>query len=61
MDYINLPKYDTGTDNNPWIPKGTKVPTKNGKEVTVSAQPKTTAVSKQRPSIDDNLTEQQLG
>lgn len=56
-----LPKYDTGTDNNPWIPKGIKVPTENGKEVAVSAQPKTTAVSKQRPSIDDNLTEQQRG
>lgn len=56
-----LPKYDGGTDNNPWIPKGTKVPTENGKEVAVSAQPKTTAVSKQKLSIDDNLTEQQRG
>ena len=54
-----IPKYDGG--DNPWIPKGTKVPTENGKEVVVSAQPKTTAVSKQRHSIDDNLTEQQRG
>ena len=59
LDYINLPKYDSG--ENPWIPKGTKVPTENGKEVVVSAQPKTTVVSKQRPSVDDNLTEQQRG
>ena len=29
-----LPKYDGG--ENPWIPKGTKVPTENGKEVVVS-------------------------
>lgn len=56
-----LPKYDGGTDDNPWIPKGTEVSTKNSKEVVVSAQPKTTVVSKQRPSIDDNLTEQQRG
>lgn len=61
LDYINLPKYDGGTDDNPWIPKGTEVSTKNSKEVVVSAQPKTTVVSKQRPSIYDNLTEQQRG
>ena len=30
-----LPKYDDG--DNPWIPKGTKVLTENGKEVVVSA------------------------
>jgi len=35
---IYLPKYqyDVGTGGNPWIPKGTKVPTENSKEVIVS-------------------------
>ena len=36
-ELFNLPKYDDGTDDNPWIPKGTKVPTENSQEVRVSA------------------------
>ena len=60
-ELFNLPKYDYGTDDNPWIPKGTKVPTENSQEVRVSAQPKTTTVSKLVQAIDDNLTEQQRG
>lgn len=43
---IYLPKYqyDGGTGGNPWIPKGTKVPTENSKEVIVSMQPRTTYI-----------------
>ena len=39
-----IPKYDGGTSDNPWIPKGTKVPTENSKEVIVSTQPRTTYI-----------------
>lgn len=56
-ELFNLPKYDGGTDDNPWIPKGTKVPTENSKEVVVSMQPKTTETSKNSKSILDTATD----
>lgn len=52
-----LPKYDGGTDDNPWIPKGAKVPTQNSQEVRVSVQPKTTEISKNSKSVLDTATD----
>lgn len=51
-----LKKYDTGTgdEDNPWIPKGTKVATQNSEPV--SAKPKTTVASASAPTILDTAT-----